>query len=157
MTSRIRIVCSLCINGLYRQTPSSNSSSKPGSAGVIVASLVSSRVVLWLMMLQRLHVGASLATAVQLLFQGAADPLLNGGRQVLGRRISPNAGGFSQARQQLPALLCRQVNQQIVEQLRRELAEPEGAGGRKLSEIGRSWLQRLSADLRPHHGTVRLL
>jgi hypothetical protein len=34
------------------------------------------RVVLWLMMLQRLHRGATLATAVQLLIEGAAEPLL---------------------------------------------------------------------------------
>ena len=36
----------------------------------------SARVVLWLMILQRLHAGATLATAVQLLIQGAAEGLL---------------------------------------------------------------------------------
>lgn len=91
--------------------------------------IYSARVVLWLMILQRLHTGASLATAVQLLHQRAADPLLQDCRRVRRRRrISVRTGGYCQARQKLPKLLCRQVNQEIIAQLRRLLGEPEGAG-----------------------------
>lgn len=91
--------------------------------------IYSDRVVLWLMILQRLHAGATVATAVQLLIQGAAKPLLEKCRRVRRRRISANTGGYCQARQKLPKLLCRQVNQEIITQLRRLLDEPdEGVG-----------------------------
>jgi hypothetical protein len=103
--------------------------------------IYSARVVLWLMMLQRLHAGASLATAVQLLIHGAAEPLLERCRRVIKRCISPNTGGFSRARQQLPSLLCRQVNLQIVEQLRRELAGPESTGKRQVFLLDGSSLE----------------
>ena len=41
------------------------------------------QVVLWLMILQRLHAVGTLAAAVQLLLQGAAEPLLQNCRRVL--------------------------------------------------------------------------
>ncbi len=86
------------------------------------------RVVLWLMMMQRLQVGGTLASAVQLLIQGAAAPLLQNCKRVRRRRISARTGGYCQARQKLPKLLCRQVTQEILEQLRSVLRpEDEGA------------------------------
>jgi hypothetical protein len=86
------------------------------------------RVVLWLMILQRLQVGGTLASAVQLLIQGAAAPLLQNCKRVRRRRISARTGGYCQARQKLPKLLCRQVTQEILEQLRKVLRpEDEGA------------------------------
>src|SRR5579863_1597257 len=78
-------------------------------------------VVLWLMMLQRLQGRGTLTSAVQLLVQGAADPLLADCRRVRRRRISCRTGGYCQARQRLPQLLCRQVSQEIVERLREVL------------------------------------
>ncbi len=85
----------------------------------------SAPVVLWLMMLQRLHAVGTLSAAVQMLLQGAAGPLLHPCRRVRERRISARTGGYSQARQKLPTLLCRQVTTEITAQLR-ELLEPEG-------------------------------
>ena len=87
------------------------------------------RVVLWLMILQRLHGGATLATTVQLLIQGAAEPLLQPCHRVRGKRISTYTGGYCQARQKLPKLLCRQVSEEIVEQLRRVLGKDESGQG----------------------------
>jgi len=86
-------------------------------------------VVLWLMMLQRLHGRGTLASAVQMLLEGAAGPLLSPCRRVRRKHISCRTGGYCQARQKLPKLLCRQVSQELVERLRTVLnsASPEGA------------------------------
>src|ERR1700685_1742370 len=78
-------------------------------------------VVLWLMMLQRLHPRGTAVSAVQLLIGGAADPLLVDCRRVQRQRISARTGGYCQARQKLPKLMCRQVSEEIVERLRRML------------------------------------
>jgi hypothetical protein len=75
-------------------------------------------VVLWLMMLQRLEGRGTLASAVQMLLEGAAAPLLSRCRRVRRKRISCRTGGYCQARQKLPKLLCRQVSQELVERLR---------------------------------------
>jgi hypothetical protein len=85
-------------------------------------------VVLWLMMLQRLEGRGTLASAVQMLLEGAAEPLLSPCRRVRRKRISCRTGGYCQARQKLPKLLCRQVSQELVERLRVVL-NPAGAGG----------------------------
>ena len=84
--------------------------------------IYSARVVLWLMMLQRLHAGATLASAVQLLLQGAAGGLLENCHRVRRGSISSRTGGYCQARQKLPKLLCRQVSEEIVERLRQVLS-----------------------------------
>ena len=76
------------------------------------------QVVLWLMILQRLHAVGTLSAAVQLMLQGAAEPLLQNCRRVLNRRISAQTGGYCQARQKLPALLFRQVSRELITQLR---------------------------------------
>jgi putative transposase len=88
----------------------------------------SAAVVLWLMMLQRLEGRGTLASAVQMLLEGAAQPLLAPCRRVRRKRISCRTGGYCQARQKLPQLLCRQVSQELVERLRVVL-NPAGGGG----------------------------
>jgi hypothetical protein len=88
----------------------------------------SAAVVLWLMILQRLEGRGTLASAVQMLLEGAAEPLLSSCRRVRRKRISCRTGGYCQARQKLPKLLCRQVSQELVERLRVVL-NPAGAGG----------------------------
>jgi len=88
------------------------------------------QVVLWLMILQRLHAGGTLSVAVQLLLQGAADPLLQSCRRVRKREISARTGGYCQARQKLPALLCRQVTLEITAKLRHLLGLVDPAAPR---------------------------
>jgi len=78
-------------------------------------------VVLWLMILQRLQGRSTLASGVQLLLEGAAQPLLTPCRRVVRKQISPRTGGYCQARRKLPKLVCRQVSQEIVERLREVL------------------------------------
>lgn len=87
--------------------------------------IYSVRVVVWLMILQRLYAGGSLSLAVQLLIQGAAGPLLDKCHRVHRGQISSRTGAYCQARQRLPKLVCRMVSQQILEQLMRVLgADP---------------------------------
>lgn len=85
----------------------------------------STPVVLWLMMLQRLQGRATLAGAIQLLLGGAAGPLLQRCRRVRRKRISCRTGGYCQARQKLPKVLCKQVSEEIVERLREVLQAGE--------------------------------
>jgi hypothetical protein len=91
--------------------------------------IYSAAVVLWLMMLQRLEGRGTLASAVQMLLEGAAEPLLSPCRRVRQKRISCRTGGYCQARQKLPKLLCRQVSQELVERLRTVLnsSPPQGS------------------------------
>ena len=114
-----RTVCSGALQYLQKQT------CRRTHRGVYSAA-----VVLWLMMLQRLQGRGTLASAVQLLQQGAANPLLADCRRVRRKRISCRTGGYCQARQKLPKLLCRQVSQEIVERLREVLnaGAESGAG-----------------------------
>jgi hypothetical protein len=83
-------------------------------------------VVLWLMILQRLHAVGTVANAVQCLVQGMADPLLQDCKRVRQKRISTRTGGYCQARQKLPKLLCRQVNREILEQLGKIVRKADG-------------------------------
>jgi hypothetical protein len=93
-------------------------------AGVKVRrGIYSARVVIWLMILQRLHRGATLATAVQLLIQGAADPLLQDCCRVRQRKISARTGAYCEARQKLPKLVCRQVMEETIRGLREVLGQ----------------------------------
>jgi hypothetical protein len=84
-------------------------------------------VVMWLMILQRLQPGGTLANGVEALLGGAADSLLSRRRRARQKRISRSTGGYSHARQRLPKLLCRPVAGELVLRLR-EMLNP--AGGR---------------------------
>src|SRR5208283_321599 len=100
-------------------------------AGVrIRRGIYSAQVVLWLMIIQRLHAVGTLTAAVQLLIHGAGQPLLQNCRRVRKRRISSRTGGYCQARQKIPAVLCRQVCAEITCQLRRLLGLEEHSGPR---------------------------
>jgi hypothetical protein len=90
----------------------------------------SAQVVLWLMIVQRLHAVGTLAAAVQLLIQGAAQPLLQDCRRVRRRRISARTGGYCQARHKAPTLLCKQVVAEITHRLRQVLGLTEQSGPR---------------------------
>lgn len=97
-------------------------------------------VVLWLMILQRLHAVGTLAAAVQLLLQGAAAPLLGDCQRVREGRISSRTGGYCRARQKLPTVLCRQVMQEIIGQLRKLLGLEE-PGARRVYLLDGSSLE----------------
>lgn len=96
----------------------------PGSRRGIYAATV----VLWLMMLQRLDAVGTLAAAVQMLRNGAAQGLLPKCRRARSKRISPATGGYCRARQKLPTILCQQVSRTMLKELR-GLLVPEAEGG----------------------------
>jgi len=81
-------------------------------------------VVVWLMIVQRLQPNGTLASSVQQLVQGVADPLLKDCKRVRESRISARTGGYCQARQKMPTLVAERVNEEIVERLRQQLSEP---------------------------------
>jgi len=86
--------------------------------------IYSLRVVVWMMILQRLHAKGTLTTAVQLLQQGAARGLLEPCKRVREARIGCSPGGYCQGRQKASTLVVQQVSDEIVQRLRNELSQP---------------------------------
>jgi hypothetical protein len=84
------------------------------------------QVVIWMMIWQRLQPRGTLATAVEAFLDGAAEALQSGGRRARKKRISRRTGGYCQARQRLPKLLCRKVTRELIARLR-EILYPGGA------------------------------
>src|SRR5579859_381964 len=81
------------------------------------------RVVVWLMIWQRLQGGKSLTATVQSLLQGQGRGLLEHCQRVEQEKISAATGGYCQARQKLPKLIASHVSDRILEQLRAEMQE----------------------------------
>lgn len=116
----------------------------------------STAVVVWLMIWQRLQGNGSLAAAVQYLLQGGADELVPDCKRWTEDAVSSATGGYCQARQKLPTLVARQVNQRIVEQLRQEMQEGWGGLQRPVFVVDGSSLQlqhtpSLVKDFPPGH------
>ena len=111
----------------------------------------SAQVVLWMMILQRLHPIGTLAAAVQLLLQGAAGPLLQNCRRVRKKSISARTGGYCQSRRKLPTKLCRQVGREMIEQLRKVLGLEDGETPRVYMLDGSSIELEHSRELVRHY------
>jgi hypothetical protein len=79
--------------------------------------IYSLRLVLWLMIWQRLQHNASLAWAVQQLQTSAPRALLGRCKRVREGKISTGTGGYCQARQKLPLLAARMMLDRIFQQL----------------------------------------
>lgn len=99
-----------------------------GAAGDLQAGrrggIYSLAVVFWLMIVQRLQPGGTLASTVQQLAQGVADPLLSDCKRVRERRIASSTGGYCQARQKMPKRIAEEMTDEIVEQLRQQISQP---------------------------------
>ena len=119
------------------------------SGSKIRRGIYSAQLVLWLMILQRLHAVGTLAAVIQLLQQGAADLVLQNCVRVREKRISSRTGGYSQARQKLPTVLCKQVNLEITEQLR-ELVRTEDRSAPRVYVVDGS-----SLELEPNKELLR--
>jgi putative transposase len=118
-------------------------------------SVYPSQVVIWLMMLQRLQQEGTLASAVQLLLNGASDALLQDCLRVRQRRISARTGAYCRARQKLPALLCRNVNREITGKLRALLDPGEPEKPRIYLVDGSSLELEHSPDLLKHYPAAK--
>jgi hypothetical protein len=81
------------------------------------------RVVIWMMMMQRLDRRGTLASTVEQLVLGQFDALLSRCKRVRERKIAPSTGGYCQARQNLPKMLLDRCVDEILQRLRNHLSE----------------------------------
>jgi hypothetical protein len=81
------------------------------------------RVVIWMMMQQRLDAHGTLESTVAQLALGHFDPLLSQCKRVRERNIGVATGGYCQARQNLPKMLMDRAVEEIVQRLRNHLSE----------------------------------
>jgi putative transposase len=96
--------------------------------GVTVRNgIYSARLVIWMMINQRLQARGTLASSVEQLVQGRFDPLLSRCKRVQQNKIALSTGGYCQARQHLPTLLVSRSMEELIERLRSRLLEP-GSG-----------------------------
>jgi hypothetical protein len=85
--------------------------------------IYSARLVIWMMMDQRLQARGTLASSVEQLVQGRFDPLLSQCKRVQEKKIALSTGGYCQARQHLPKLLVSRSMDELIERLRSRLVE----------------------------------
>ncbi len=105
------------------------------------AGIFTARVVLWMMMMQRLQPRGSLASSVAQLVEGRFDPILSACKRVQERNIASSTGGYCQARQHLPKLLVSSVMNESMERLRQRLLESEPEGSPRVYLLDGSSLQ----------------
>lgn len=94
---------------------------------IVRNGIYSARLVVWMMMRQRLQ-GGTLARSVEALAQGRFDPLLSRCKRVREQRIGLSTGGYCRARQNLPKLLVSRTVEELIERLRQRIGNhtPEG-------------------------------
>src|SRR5438105_3289774 len=90
--------------------------------------IYSARLVIWMMMSQRLQAGGTLARSVEQLVQGRFTPLLSRCKRVTEKRIGVGTSGYCQARQNLPKLLVSQTVDELIERLRQRMRKPSVEG-----------------------------
>lgn len=81
------------------------------------------RVVMWMMMQQRLDARGTLQSTVAQLALGRFDPLLSQCKRTQEKKIGLGTGGYCQARQNLPKMLMERAVEEIVQRLRNHLTE----------------------------------
>src|ERR1035438_9883342 len=92
--------------------------------GAIVRNGVySARLVIWMMIDQRLHARGTLASSVERLVQGRFDSLLSRCKRVQQKKIALSTGGYCQARQRLSKLLVSRSMDELIARLRSRLLE----------------------------------
>jgi hypothetical protein len=85
--------------------------------------IYSARLVMWMMINQRLQARGTLASSVEQLVQGRFDPLLSRCKRVQQKKIALSTGGYCQARQHLPKLLVSRSMDELIARLRSRLLE----------------------------------
>src|SRR5713101_6844703 len=103
--------------------------------------IYSARLVIWMMMNQRLQARGTLASSVEQLVQGRFDPLLSRCKRVQQKKIALSTGGYCQARQRLPKLLVSRSMDELMERLRNRLLESGSPLGRRVYLLDGSSLQ----------------
>jgi hypothetical protein len=103
--------------------------------------IYSARLVIWMMISQRLQAHGTLASSVEQLVQGRFDPLLSQCKRAREKKIGLSTGGYCQARQRLPKLLVSRSMDELVERLRSRLLESGSALSRRVYLLDGSSLQ----------------
>jgi hypothetical protein len=91
----------------------------------IRAGIYTARLVIWMMITQRLQARGTLASSVAQLVEGRFDPLLSQCKRVAEKRIGLGTGGYCQARQHLSKLLVSRTMDELLERLRCRLMESQ--------------------------------
>ena len=89
------------------------------------AGIFTARLVIWMMMLQRLQPRGTLASSVAQLVEGRLDPLLSQCKRVREKNIGLSTGGYCQARQHLSKLLVIRTMDELLQRLRQRLLESQ--------------------------------
>lgn len=103
--------------------------------------IYSARLVIWMMMNQRLQARGTLASSVEQLVQGRFDALLSRCKRVRQKKIALSTGGYCQARQRLPKLLVSRSMDELIERLRSRLLESGARLGQRVYLLDGSSLQ----------------
>lgn len=111
------------------------------SGQVVRNGIYSARLVIWMMMNQRLQAGGTLAKSVEQLVQGQFTSLLSRCKRVTEKRIGLGTAGYCQARQNLPKLLVSQLVNELIEQLRQRMSKPSPEGQPRVYVLDGSSLQ----------------
>jgi hypothetical protein len=105
------------------------------------AGIFTARLVIWMMMVQRLQPRGTLASSVSQLVEGRFDALLSPCKRVRERRIGQSTGGYCQARQHLPRVLVIRTMDELMERLRQRLLESAAELPRRVYLLDGSSLQ----------------
>ena len=111
------------------------------SGKIVRNGIYSARLVMWMMMNQRLQAGGTLARSVEQLVQGRFAPLLSRCKRVAEKRIGLGTGGYCQARQNLPKLVVSRTVNELLERLRQRMGEPTAEGRPRVYVVDGSSLQ----------------
>jgi hypothetical protein len=117
------------------------------SGRIVRNGIYSARLVIWMMMNQRLQAGGTLARSVEQLVQGQFAPLLSRCKRVEENRIGLCTGGYCQGRQNLPKLLVSRTVNELIERLRQRMGEPTAKGPRVYVLDGSSVQLEYGAEL----------
>ena len=85
--------------------------------------IYSARLVIWMMINQRLQARGTLASSVEQLVQGRFDSLVSQCKRAQEKKIGLCTGGYCQARQRLPKILVSRSMDELIERLRSRLLE----------------------------------
>jgi hypothetical protein len=111
------------------------------SGHIVRNGIYSARLVIWMMMNQRLQAGGTLAKSVEQLVQGRFLALLSRCKRVTEKRIGLGTSGYCQARQNLPRLLVSQLVNELIEGLRQRMGKPNREGQPRVYVLDGSSLQ----------------
>jgi len=110
--------------------------------GVTVRNgIYSARLVIWMMINQRLQARGTLASSVEQLVQGRFDALLSRCKRVREKKIALSTGGYCQARQHLSKLLVSRSMDELLERLRSRLLESGSPRAQRVYLLDGSSLQ----------------